>query len=165
MNKKRNQLTVREKNFCIFYAYFGNAAEAAARAGYKQPEKEGIRLLARGEIGKELEKLTGKQQKRQCASVLSGYERLAFGSVEGAVRLLFAEDPMQELENGYSLFNVAEIKRPKENALEIKFFDRMKALEKLEQHQSGQKHGASDFYEAVIGGIADAAADRGREDE
>ena len=84
---------------------------------------------------------------------------------KGAVRLLFAEDPLLELQKGCDLFQVAEIKRPKENSLEIKFFDRMKALEKLEQLREGEQCGTSDFYHAVIGGMADAAADRGQEEE
>ena len=54
----------------------------------------------------------------------------------------------------YDLFNVAEIKRPKEGAMEIKFFDRLKALEKLENLKNADKSAQSDFYNAVIGGIA-----------
>ncbi len=162
--RKKNRLTEREKNFCIFYAYFGDAGEAAAQAGYRQPEKSGLKLLARGDIGKELDRLLEQQQKREGNRARAGYERLAFGSIEGAVRLLFAEDPLQELQNGCSLFNVAEIKRPKENALEIKFFDRLKALEKLEEQGDDKKHGVSDFYQAVIGGLADASEDGGQDD-
>ncbi len=65
--------------------------------------------------------------------VLAGLRTLAFGSVNNAVSLLFAaddEDVLAQLPN-FNLFNVAEIKRPKGGGLEIKFFDRIKALEKM----------------------------------
>ena len=45
------------------------------------------------------------------------------------------------------LFCVSEIKRPKDGSMEIKFFDRMKALEKLSEGESGD--GAASFYEAI----------------
>ena len=59
------------------------------------------------------------------------------------------------------LFNVAEIKRPKEGAMEIKFFDRIKALEKLELLDRSQKNSASDFYNAIINGIKNSQDDDG----
>lgn len=160
MKEKKDRLSVREKNFCIFYLHYGNAFEAAAHAGYSQPEKAGLSLLSRDAILKEIEDLYKRRSDRLVRNAVSGYERLAFGSVDGAVRLLFSEDPLAELERGCSLFNVAEIKRPKDGALEIKFFDRLKALEKLEGFSTGDQHGTADFYRAVIGGIRDV---QGRE--
>lgn len=154
MENKQKKLSPRERNFCAAYLYFGNACEAAESSGFDVPEKTGAVLLARNDICTEIERLFERKLSLTDKSVVSGYERLAFGSVEGAVRLLFADDPLAELENGCSLFNVAEIKRPKEGALEIKFFDRIKALEKLEAHSSGSKDSASDFYNALVGSIA-----------
>ena len=64
---------------------------------------------------------------------------------------MFTDKPdIQEI-SSLDLFNVAEIKRPKDGALEIKFFDRIKALEKLEAADNNEKQGVSDFYRALIG--------------
>ncbi|MDD5952719.1 MAG: hypothetical protein PUC32_03575 [Oscillospiraceae bacterium] len=79
-----------------------------------------------------------------------GFEQLAFGSVTDAVRLLFAEDlselPLEKME----LFNVSEIKRLKGGGMEIKFADRLKALQCLEELELSQQDGDSDaFYRAL----------------
>lgn len=162
MSGTKRGLTAKESCFCILFSALGNACEAAEKAGYDQPEKAGYKLLARNDICKQIEALYGTYEAIRSKTALSGYRRLAFGSVEGAVRLLFADDPAALLDKGCSLFNVAEIKRPKEGALEIKFFDRMKALEKLEE-QSEEEHRVSDFYRAVAG-IRDPEDDRGQEE-
>ena len=46
------------------------------------------------------------------------------------------------------LFLVSEIKRPKDGSMEIKFFDRLKALEKLES-RSESEDGAKDLFDAI----------------
>jgi hypothetical protein len=46
---------------------------------------------------------------------------------------------------------VSEIKKPKEGALEIKFFDRFKALEKLAEETNDDKKSLP-FYEALENG-------------
>lgn len=61
--------------------------------------------------------------------VLAGLERIAFGDTRDPVRLLFLEDlPPAELKR-MDLSSVAEIKRAKGGAMEIKFLDRIRALE------------------------------------
>ncbi len=62
-----------------------------------------------------------------------GYERLAFGSIQDAVKLLFCEELDPEWLSGLDLFPVSEIKRPKGGGMEIKFVDRLKAMERLEE--------------------------------
>ena len=57
--------------------------------------------------------------------IMRGYDKLAFGGVADAVRLMFCDNPDQLEIRGMDLFNVAEIKRPKGGGMEIKFFDRM----------------------------------------
>ncbi len=61
-----------------------------------------------------------------------GYEKLAYGGISDAVRLLFTEEPDLAELGKMDLFNIAEIKRPKGGGMEIKFFDRIKALQCLE---------------------------------
>ena len=81
-----------------------------------------------------------------------GYRRLAFGSTSDAASLMFEENPSRETLENMDLFLVSEIKRPKDGAMEIKFFDRVKALEKLET-LSMEREGAGSLYDA-IGSVA-----------
>lgn len=144
-------LTTKEKLFCSYYAGSGNSREAAALAGYRNPEKNGNALLTRDDISLELSRIYEAKNRNYRQQARAGYERLAFGNVTDAVRLMFSENPdMQEI-SSLDLFNVAEIKRPKDGALEIKFFDRIKALEKLETADNDENRGVSDFYRALIG--------------
>lgn len=65
-------------------------------------------------------------------SVISGLKRLAFGSCSDAVYLVFADElPPPDVIDKLDLFNVSEIKRVKGGGVEVKLFDRLKALEKL----------------------------------
>jgi len=72
---------------------------------------------------------TGERTRRR---VKKGYERLAYGGIADAVRLLFTDEPDLAALDKMDLFNIAEIKRPRGGGMEIKFFDRIKALESLE---------------------------------
>ena len=77
-----------------------------------------------------------------------GFERLAFGDVTDAVRLLFAEEINPRTLKKMDLFNVAEIKRMKGGGMEIKFADRLKALQCLEQLQPESDSGNA-LYQAL----------------
>ena len=61
------------------------------------------------------------------------------------------ERELEEME----LLNISEIKRPKGGGMEIKFFDRLKALEKLQETDAGgrESEGAA-FYAALEKGAA-----------
>lgn len=91
---------------------------------------------------------------------LLGYERLAFGSTADAFRLLMSTAEDAPDVDKLDLFNVSEIKKPKDGAMEIKFFDRLKALEQLGDIPESTDTAAS-FYEALtksaerIGGDSD----------
>ena len=153
MNKKERGLTPREKHFCCYYANSGNFKEAALCAGFSNPDKAGAALLLRNDINAEIEKIYESRTRNYRHRARAGYERLAFGSVSDAVRLMFADNPSETDFESYDLFNVAEIKKPKDGAMEIKFFDRIKALEKLEFAEDSEQKGISDFYNALVGGI------------
>ena len=79
-----------------------------------------------------------------------GLLQLAFGDVSEAVSLLYMsdEEALKKLPK-LNLFNVSEIKRPKTGGMEIKFFDRIKACEKLRERQSETQSGDSGFFEAL----------------
>ena len=80
-----------------------------------------------------------------------GYEKIAFGSIGDAVKLLFMEELKPKEAKKLDLFTVAEIKKPKGGGMEIKFFDRIKALQCLE-NISRQESSPSSFYEAILKG-------------
>lgn len=83
--------------------------------------------------------------------VTEGLRRLAFGDIQDAVTLLFESDEsiLSALPK-LDLFNISEIKRQKGGGMEIKFFDRLKALEKLREITgSDERQTAVSFYDAL----------------
>ena len=141
----------------MFFAQNGDPSESARLAGYAEPKKDGFVLLSREDVGNYINSLCEQNLKYLSKQIIAGYERLAFGSVADAVKLMFAGDTA-DVDN-YDLFNVAEIKHPKENAMEIKFFDRLKALEKLEFLAKPDKNNTSDFYNAILVGLKNVKSD------
>ncbi len=140
----------KEKLFCRYYLLTGNAREAAARAGYRlMPERWGMKLLERNSVKDYLHQLAGQNPLPD--SGIYGLERIAFGSVADAVGLLTAETPptREELET-LDLFMISEIKKPKGGGMEIKFHDRLKAMELLCQlKNAGNQDSALPFYQAL----------------
>ena len=63
------------------------------------------------------------------AQAIEGYRRLAFSSAQDAIHLLDREFDPKNAEN-LDLFSVSEIKTSP-SGVQIKFFDRQKALDKL----------------------------------
>ena len=125
-------MTGREKKFCSLFLGSGNSELAAEKAGYTGDcEQKGEELICRPEISAELERLSRLREKSLANMAAAGYQRLAFGSICDAISLLYKSDPSKEDLEGMDLFLVSEIKRPKDGSMEIKFFDRLKALEKL----------------------------------
>lgn len=159
------KLNRKEELFCFFYSELRDARAAAALAGFSlTPRHSGTKLLAREEIRAEIAKIC-KNQKVTSSEVSQGFRRLAFGSVADAFALLLREDypDAAELEK-MELFNVAEIKRPKSGGLEIKFFDRLKALDKLrESEQSASGGSAPDFFRALENSARALNGGRGNE--
>ena len=139
------------------YAESGNAREAARGAGYSRPEKAAAALMLREDIGREIEAVFDSRSRNCRRMAVAGYERLAFGSVTDAVRLMFEDEPQSV--GQYDLFNVAEIKRPKDGAMEIKFFDRIRALEKLEASGGDKENRLADFYGALMNSSEQSRSD------
>ncbi len=145
-------LTEKERLFCFYFAEDGDARGCAARAGFSvAPKRSAARLLGREEIRAEIAKL--EKEKKAVNAVEKGLMRLAFGSVADAMRLMLCEDSLtaDEIEK-LDLFNVSEIKRPKGGGLEIKFFDRLKALERLDKISGGEENSRSSFIQALSEG-------------
>ena len=89
-----------------------------------------------------------------------GLQKLAFGAVNDAVRLMFADgDSLPEID-ALDLYNVAELRR-KSGGVEIAFFDRLQALDRLAARQKEQhREEAADFYEAIRLGAAALEGER-----
>ncbi len=83
--------------------------------------------------------------------MLTGYQRIAFGDVSDPVRLLFCEEVAPRTLRNMDLFCVSEIKRPKGGGMEIKFFDRIRALQCM--RELGEEEGSPcEFYRALEAG-------------
>ena len=149
----KNKLTAREREFCLSFMQSGDAQLSARRAGFRNPDSEGERLLCNEKICAELERLSELRGRLLTALSVIGYQRLAFGSAADAASLLFEENPSRETLGKMDLFIVSEIRRPKDGAMEIKFFDRARALEKLAS-LSMERESSSSLYDA-IGSVAE----------
>lgn len=158
-------LKEKEKLFCSYFSELRNARNAAAKAGYGiLAHRSAVKLLAREEIRKEIERID-RTRLVSAEEVISGYRQLAFGSVADALKLVYAEESPNTYDmEGLELFNVSEIKRPKGGGIEIKFFDRLKALEHLEAlcNSGKEDDSALPFYMALE---KSAAALRSCDDE
>ena len=143
--KKKEPLSPKEENFCRFFVASREPRASAARAGYSlHPERTAIKLLAEPEIKRRIAKLENERDAK-LAEVTEGYRRLAFGSVADAIRL------------------VSDIKCPKSGGIEVKFFDRLKALDRLCELSNAASVGESpDFLTALE---RSARALRGGDDE
>ena len=149
MNKKK--LTKKELDFCRHYVRLRNPKEASLRSGFTLlPEYRGVALLSRKEIRDKITEL-----EKQCPTtsnlVSAGLERLAFGSVSDAIRLILSVNDNSSPDiDSLDLYNVSEIKITNGKGMEIKFFDRFKALEKLAEISCDDRdNGALSFYEAI----------------
>lgn len=149
------KLKKKELIFCHQYLKTGNPKEAATLSGYgSSPEIKAMWLLSRPEICKKIDELYSEKKRNFIYRAAIGYERLAFGSISDAIRLIFSEKlNFAEIEK-MNLFNIAEIKKPREGSLEIKFFDRLRALEKLEQIDTEENSNKNlQFYTALESSI------------
>lgn len=134
------RLNKQERRFCYYLSSGCSVGEAARRAGLQNAE----RLLQSPQLDEGC-----RAARRQIPDrVRGGLERLAFGDVTDAVRLIYMEEPQDKQITELDLFNISEIKRGK-NGIEIKFFDRLKALEHLAELSDEQQDSAEPFYRAL----------------
>lgn len=152
--EEKNRLSSKEKLFCCHYVITGNAKESALRAGFSgNPQRDGAKLLSKKEINDEIISLFHQKEENFIHRACCGYERIAFGDVCDAIRLLYTENPSPELLAQMDLFNISEIKRLKDGAMEIKFFDRIRAMEKLQEIDFKSGNETIPFYRALEEGI------------
>ena len=145
----KSTLSAQARLFCWHFARCGNPAEAAVYAGYNNAEDQAIKLFMKAEIRRECKRAAAELADLPLLA-LKGLERLAFGSTTDALQLLFDEDnAAPENFKKLDLFCVSEIKRPKGGGLEIKLYDRQKALEALLTHGGIEESGAYTLYSAL----------------
>ncbi len=150
-----NKLKPKEQLFCYYYAQLRNCKEAAIKAGFGTliAEFQGDRLLQRSDIAQAIKKISQqKEYDELLQSVIAGLNRLAFANTNDSVKLILKNrEDLEQTIDTLDLFHIAEIKIPKENAIEIKFFDRFKAFDKLIELINTQtgKQDANEFYKAL----------------
>lgn len=143
---------LREKMFCRHYLDTGCAREAAVRAGLPgDPSQASARALRKKEVRRFLRELEEESQGRSLKNAaIRGLERLAFGPVTDAVRLLDMEgrDLWREAEK-LDLYCLSEIRQIKGGGLELKFGDRLKALETLYRLSCDAGEGGDNLLKAL----------------
>ncbi len=149
------RLTKKEKAFCVGFINSGDIARAQAYSGVS----DGRVLLCRKEIRDELKRLSKIFNESLAYTVSAGLKKLAVGDISDAVRLLYEDKPDEETIRNMDLFMVSEIRR-KENSVEIKFYDRIKALSEL--LENGTHESENSIYDAIMasaqkaGNVSDA---------
>ncbi len=149
MNEKK--LTKKEKEFCSWYVRLRNPREAALRSGFTiLPEHRALSLLGKKNIREKIAELE-KESLADSNLVSAGLQRLAFGSVSDAIKLILSVNENKSPDvDSLDLFNVSEIKITNGKGMEIKFFDRLKALERLSDlSRDDGNEGMLSFYEAI----------------
>lgn len=148
-------MNIKEKLFCYYYSKLQNHKEAAIKAGYTVSESEnaGAKLLTREVVTDCINEILDEEKRDNLVrKSIIGLERLAFGSVSDAVKLIMIEE-MTELPDldAMDLFNISEIKKVKGGGFEIKFFDRIRALEKIAEISKlvAQNKESMDFFTAI----------------
>ncbi len=142
----KNSLTKKEKEFCRYYVTLQNSREAASNAGYGMLSRlAGEKLMMKKEVKDEIARLNKLNEDLSCAK--QGFRRLAFGSVADAIRLIDGErDNLDSMD----LFMVSDIKLVKGGGMEVKFYDRQKALESLASlEQMTSADGSLPIYRAL----------------
>ena len=144
----KNVLSAKEALFCEYYKILRSPREAAARAGYAFPERNGLRLLKKEAVLRQI-----RENLSPPADAVDGFCRIAFGSICDAVRLCLEGQELshKELER-LDLYLISELKFNKNGTIEVKFFDRLKALERLCDISSRSDSSAAPFYEALAAG-------------
>lgn len=142
------------KDFVLSFVRGRNAEEAAVDAGISpaRAKRDGLKLLSQRAVKRQVEKERAAAFSGE-AEIRAGLERLAYGRVNDAAALAFADEVTPAMLAKADLFNVSEIKRIKGGGVEIKFFDRQKALERLSDlnDRDGADRQAKNLVEAIYG--------------
>ena len=155
-------MELNKRLFAKVFVRTRNGSETAVRLG-AQPENAKLieaELLADPNVKKAIRKLDKEDVQTLCY-VKTGLSRLAFGSINEAAALVFADEVSRDEILKADLFNVSELKRVKGGGVEMKFFDRQKALEKLVELDPDLREvsAAQEFLNAVYGSDDETGGD------
>jgi len=158
---KKIGLSPREAAFCRLYLKTRQAEEAALNAGYPAlfARRKASALMNSPLIRDEIKRLKQQENAEGLRSkAAAGLIRAALGGVNDAVKL-FSFEPAEFADKTaqLDLFCVSEIKLPKTGGLEIKFLDRVKALDALcrfSQAEDGSEADKSGFFAALSAAAA-----------
>ena len=133
--KRKKMIKIRKislRDFALHFSKSRNAEESAVAVGVSphRAKIEGLKMLARKPVQDRINADENNLRSSDLA-VKAGLERLAFGRANDAAELVFSEEITPHKLAKADLYNVSEIKKVKGGGVEIKFFDRQKALEKL----------------------------------
>lgn len=146
---RQNEDKKRRDLFCILSARGYPPEEAIRRAGFPFEgdwTRQAAELLMLAAVRRRIAKYC--RELSFCAPAVlarAGLERLALGGVEEAGSLLREDGVLPE---GAPLLHVSEIKQGK-GVLEVKFFDRLRALTALAELGDGEAAGANALLEAL----------------
>ena len=153
-------LTKAQKKFLYHFFRSRNVEEASAACGFSHDSayEEGMKILSHPQAFGFLASMAVTMKKASCSTVEDALERLINGRINDAV--ILAETSQEELTEAdirkLDLYNVSEFKIGK-GICEIKFADRLKAIEKLNEIRTGKAVDdlAQSFFDA-IGKAADS---------
>lgn len=143
-------MTAKEKLFCENYLALHCPTQAALKSGYTESDaKKAQTMLRREDIKNYLRELEDEAQPLSLTkSAIRGLERLAFSSPEN---ILDTEKICPS-----DLFCISELKRTQNGAIEVKFYDRIKALQALYEIGKLQDENMSvPFFEALKNAVPD----------
>ena len=146
---KQSDEAKRRELFCIFMARGFSPEESVRRAGYGAGDcgRQSAALLGDAKVRRRISRL----MKDLCCrapeqTARAGLERLALGDVGGVLALLGDEETF--IRNA-DLFHVAELRRPKGGGIELKFYDRLRALSLLAEMGAGGDSAAGSLLSAL----------------
>ena len=129
----------------------GDPKRAAAQAGYSRADSVWPELMAREDVADEISRRMKNIRSIYRSTAVCGLYRLAYGDITDALTLLgsdkLSESELQKLD----LSCISEIKRT-DKAVEMKFCDRLKAIDRLAQilTADGDTAGGSGLIEAMM---------------
>lgn len=150
----QNNLTKVQKKFLCRFMKSRNVEEAAAACGFPSSSayEEGVKILGHPQAFGFLASMAVTLKRCEGNSVEEALDRLINGRINDAV--ILAESNPEELScediRKLDLYNVTELKIGK-GTCEIKFADRLKAIEKLNEIRSGRAVDdlAQSFFDAI----------------
>ncbi len=137
--------TLRRNAFCRAYLQTLDPERSAAQAGLE----DGWALLRRQDVRKELERLReGQREQLLREDAVRRLAALAFGRANDAATLALSAPEARPAVEGLDLSAVSELK-VSDRGVEIKFLDRVRALETLCELLSDSSGGGAAFLQAL----------------